>query len=217
MTLKEITILLADWSDYLVLPVAVFSLVTIRRNNYFKILSVYLFCLAPWMIASKITADYKISNYYLYHIMGLVELVFTFLLYRGLGLKKHWDSVFIIVLVAYLADSGYLFVHGKEEMNSVGLSCCMLFMIVLGLNFIWKLYQEEKVEYLGFYPYFYISGGLTVFASGAFFGYLLIARMTDEVVPEENFDYSWLIISGFTYLKFILIVLGIFVEKNYAK
>lgn len=177
----------------------------------------YLFCLAPWMIASKITADYQVTNYYLYHVIGLVELVFTFLLYRNLGLNKKWNGVFGMVLVVYLVDSVYLFAHGKEEINSLGLSFCMLFMMVLGFNFIWKLYREEKVEYLGFYPYFYISGGLTVFASGAFFGYLLIARMTDEVVPIENFAYSWLIVSGFTYIKFILIVLGIFVERKYAK
>ncbi len=217
MTLKEITILLADWSDYLVIPVAVCSLLTIRRNSYFQVLSIYLVVLLPLMIASKITADYKIANYYLYHIIGLTELVFTFLLYRSLGLKKRWNGVFGIILVVYLVDSIYLFAKGREEINSIGLSLCMLFMMVLGFNFIWKLYQEEKVEYLGFYPYFYISGGLTVFASGAFFGYLLIARMTDEVTPEENFFYSWIIISGFNYIKFILIVLGIFVERKYAK
>ena len=217
MTLKEITILLAVWSDYLVIPVAVLSLLTIQRNRYFKVLSTYLFCLAPWMIASKITADHQISNYYLYHIIGLVELVFTFLLYRSLGLRKNWDGVFGIVLVAYLVDSIYLFATRKEEINSLGLSLCMLLMIVLGFNFIWKLYQEERVEYLGFYPYFYISGGLTVFASGAFFGYLLIARMSNETIPAENFYYSWIIVSGFSYIKFILIVLGIFVERKYAK
>ncbi|WP_343633934.1 hypothetical protein [Fluviicola sp.] len=217
MTLKEITILIADWSDYMILPVFAVSLFTVRRNNYFTILSAYLFCLAPWMIASKITADHKIANYYLYHIIGLVELIFTFLLYLSLDLKKYWNIIFGIVLVAYLVDSGYLLVHNREEINSVGLACCMFFMMALGFNFIWKLYQEEKVEYLGFYPHFYISGGLTVFASGAFFGYLLIARMTHEIVPEENFDYSWIIISGFTYIKFILIVLGIFVERKYAK
>lgn len=176
-----------------------------------------MFCLAPLTITSKITADYQINNYYLYHIIGLVELVFIFLLYRSLGLKKVWDVIFGVVLVAYLVDSLYLFATGREEINSVGLSFCMLFSIVLGFNFIWKLYQEEKVEYLGLYPYFYISGGLTVFASGAFFGYLLIARMSDEIIPAENFYYSWIIISGFTYIKFILIVLGIFVERKYAK
>ena len=217
MALKEITILLADWSDYLVVPVAVLSLVTIRRNRYFKILSAYLFCLTPLTIASKITADYQINNYYLYHIIGLVELVFVFLLYQSLGLKKAWNAVFGVVLTAYLVDSIYLFATGREEINSVGLSFYTLFSMVLGFNFIWKLYQEEKVEYLGFYPYFYISGGLTVFASGAFFAYLLIARMSDEVIPAENFYYSWIIISGFTYIKFILIVLGIFVERKYAK
>lgn len=217
MTLKEITILLADWSDYLAVPVAALSLFTIRRNSYFKILSGYLFFLAPLTIATAITANHKIPNYYLYHIIGLVELVFTFLLYRSLGLRKSWNVVFGMVVTAYLVDSIYLLVNGREEINSLGLSLCMLFMIVLGFNFIWKLYQEEKVEYLGFYPYFYISGGLTIFASGAFFGYLLIARMSDEIIPAENFYYSWLIISGFTYIKFILIVLGIFVERKYAK
>lgn len=217
MTLKEITILLADWSDYLVVPVAVLSLLTVKRNAYFRILSIYLFCLAPLTIASKITADYRIDNYYLYHIIGLIELVFTFSLYRNLGLKAGWNWGFLIVSAVYLVDSIYLISAGREEINSVGLSCCMLFMIALGFNFIWKLYQEEKVDYLGFYPYFYISGGLTVFASGAFFGYLLIARMSDEIIPAENFYYSWLIISGFTYIKFILIVLGIFVERKYAK
>ena len=217
MTLKETTILLADWSDYLAAPVAVLSLWTVRRSKYFQILSVYLFCLAPLTIASKITADRQIDNYYLYHLIGLAELVFTFLLYRSLGLRRSWDVVFGILLTAYAADSLYLFANGREEMNSIGLSLCMLFGIVLGLNFIWKLYREEKVEYLGFYPYFYTTGGLTVFASGAFFGYLLIARMTDEVIPAENFYYSWIIISGFNYIKFILIVLGIFVERKYAK
>lgn len=217
MTLKDLSILLADWSDYLVIPVALLSLLTIRRNRYFNILSVYLFLLVPLNVATKITADYQIPNYYLYHMIGLLDLVFTFLLYRSLGLRRSWNGVFGMVLIIYLVDSYSIFAKGKEEINSIGLSLCMLFIIVLGFNFIWKLYREEKVEYLGFYSYFYITGALTVFASGAFFGYLLIARISDKVIPPEIFYYSWIIISGFMYIKFILIVLGIFVERKYAK
>ena len=104
-----------------------------------------------------------------------------------------------------------------KEMNSLGQSVAMFFIILLGLNFIWKLYNEEKVENLARHPYFYINSGFTVFASGAFFGYLLIAKLSDEKIPDENFYYSWLIISGFAYIKFMLITIGIFTGKKYAK
>lgn len=180
-------------------------------------LSVYLVLLAALVVATAVTADYQISNCYLYHGIGLVELLGVFGLYRSLGLKKAWDWFFLVVLGAYLADSFYLIGNRVEEINSVGQAFCMLFILVLGLNFIWKLYQEEKIEYLGRFPYFYINAGFTLFASGAFFGYLLIARISDESIPDENFYYSWLIISGFAYIKFILISIGIFVGRKYAK
>lgn len=217
MTLKHITIQLADWSDYLVIVVAVLSLLTIRTNSYFKLLSSYLFVLSILSIATLITANYQIHNSYLYHVLGGVELIFTFLLYRKLELKTGWNWVFLVVSSAYTVDSLYLVGNGIEEINSIGQSFCMLFIMVLGFNFLWKLYQEDKVEHLGRFPYFYINAGFTLFASGAFFGYLLIARISDEAIPEENFDYLWLIVSGFTYIKFILISIGIFVERKYAK
>ena len=217
MTLEEITILLASWSDYMWILVAVISLFTIRRNRYFWILSVYLFLIAPLYIETSITADYELNNNKIYYIIGFIELVFTFWLYRNLGFKHIWNWIFMIVVSIYTIDLVYNLIQDEEEINSIGQSVNMLFIILLGFNFIWKLYQEEKVEYLGFYPYFYISGGLTIFASGAFFGYLFIARMTPETTPAESFFYLWIIISGFNYIKFILIVLGIFVERKYAK
>lgn len=217
MTIKQLTILLADWSDFLVMIVALLSLLVVRKNDYFKLMSAYLFSLAILNIATMITANYQINNAYLYHVIGYVEVFFTFLLYRKLGLNKQWDYAFFILSVGYISDSIYLIANGVHEINSIGQSLCMLFIIVLGFNFLWKLYQEEKVEDLGRYPYFYINAGLTLFASGGFFGYLLIARLTNEAIPAINFYYSWLIIAGFVYVKFILIGIGIVVERKYAK
>lgn len=209
--------LLANWSDYLIVIVAVCSLLTLKINLYFKLLSCYLFVLSALTMATVITANYQINNFYLYHAIGFVELVFVFLLYRCLELSTSWNVLFIATFIIYSVDSCYLIGNHIQEINSVGHAVTMLFTIGLGMQFIWKLYREEKVEYLGHFSYFYISAGQTLFASGAFFGYLLIARISDEKVPDENFYHSWLIISGFAAIKFILILTGIFIGRKYAK
>lgn len=217
MLLKNITIQLADWSDYLVIIVALFSFWSTPNNSYFKLLSSYLLVLSGFTLATIVTAQYRIHNAYVYHAIGCIELIFIFLLYIKIGLQKSWYWVFLVTLTAYITNSIYEIVNGSEEINSVGQSFSMLFIMVLGFNFLLRLYQEEKVERLGSYPYFYINAGFTLFSAGSFFGYLLIARFTKKEIPDENFYYSWLIISGFTYIKFILISIGIFISKKYAK
>jgi hypothetical protein len=111
-----------------------------------------------------------------------------------------------------------MFLNNETDINSIGESIGMLLILVLGFNFLWKIYQEEKVENIGCYSYFYISTGLTLFAAGSFFGYLLISRMSTEQSPDDYFCYSWLIVSGFVIMKLILISVGILIEKKkYAK
>lgn len=215
--LKDITIQLADWAEYLSVLTAVLSFLTFKRKGFFSLLTIYLLVLSVLNIASKVTADFKIHNAYLYHLIGAFDLSFIYLLHRKLGLKAIWNWFFLLVAAVYLIDSLALVLRGADRINSYGQSLCMLFILVLGFNFLWKLYQEEKVDRLERYSYFYINAAFTLFASGAFFGYLLIARITDEEIPAENFYYSWLIISGFAYLKFILISIGILVERKYAK
>lgn len=217
LVLKDITIWLADWSDYLALLVALLSLLTYRSNGYFRLLTSYLFFIAILHLATTVTANYRVNNSYIYHAIGFAELTFAFLLYRRSGIQDWWIWLFLIVSAAYLTDSLYLMHNDILEINSIGQSIAMLFIILLGFNFLWKLYQEEKVDHIGRYPYFYIHAGLTFFAAGSFFGYLLIARLSGTAIPDENFYYSWLIISGFAYIKFALIASGILIQRRYAK
>lgn len=214
MSPKDLTIQLANCSDYLTIIIACLSLLTIRINTYFKLLSAYLFSLSALSITTLITAEYSINNSYLYHIMGLFELVFVYLLYHQLGLHRIWNWFFLMVLTAYATDSVYTILSGYVTINSTGIAYSMLFTILLGFNFLWKLFEEEKVEHLGNFPYFYITAGFTFFAAGSFFGYLLIGRMSSHDSPDNFFYNSWNIVSAFAILKLVLIAIAIIMERR---
>lgn len=214
MNLKELTILLADWSDYVVFALAILSLLTFKKNSFFKILTIYCFSLSAVLLLSTVLAIQEFNNLFLYHIIGLIEMVFAFLLYRKLGLEPVWNYILVFFITLYLVDSVIVFSSGGEEMNNLGMALCMLFVLLLGVNYIWKLYSEEKVVQISRHPLFYISAGFIFYAAGSFFGYLMITKLFVKEVPVNNFLISWIIISGFVYVKFVLIGIGILFARN---
>ncbi len=225
MTLKEITILIADYSDYLVVLVAALSIIRFRKSSFFKVLTTYCLSLASLYTIATILARQGVNNWLVYHLIGVVEIVFAFILYKQLGLKKIWTLIFVTVLILYFADSIYVAISDYNELalnpkaevyfvNHLGLSGGLLFILILGINFLWTLYKKEEVQEIGKYSIFYITSGITLYAGGAFFVHLYSSIIIDPEMSDDIFFYSWIMVAGLTYFKFILITIGLWYAKD---
>lgn len=216
MQLKEITIIIADFSDYLMVILALLSFLTVRKSAFFRLFSFYCITIALIYISSTITANYNISNGYLYHALGLLEIIFTYLLYKEIGLKSYWKGILFFFIGIYLLDTGYFVFSGENIISNFGLSISMLFVLILGIQFLWRLYKEGLTNNVVNYPYFYISAGFTFYGAASFFAYLMINRFLPSKTPEDYFYYSWLIVSFSIYIKFIFLSIGVLKARKHG-
>jgi hypothetical protein len=225
MSLKEITILILDYADYFVIAVALFSFLTFRVSTFFKILMIYCLTISLLHLTTGLLAKFYIHNWFIYHILGAVEIIFSFLLFREQGIKKGWTFAMYAALALYIGNSVYITLRDSIILNEIpdaeayyvndlGLSLALFFILILGINFLWKLYKMEEIKDIGNYPIFYVSAGITVFAAGAFFVYLLTSNIMASSVSESIFFYSYILVACLTYIKFGLIAIGIWKARN---
>lgn len=223
--LKELTILLSDVSDYVILVVALVAFFRRNVSSFFYLLFLYCTVIGSLQLTTTILAENHISNWFVYQILGLTELVFVFYLYRKMGLRLSVSTILVPMLIIYFADVVWVIYsdyHSLMEnpntpvyfVNNLGLSLVMLYTIVLGFLFLWRTYLKGDVEDIGKYPYFYISAGFSCYAAGAFFFYLLSSRLVPRIDSPTLFYYSWIVVTFFIYLKSILLLVGLKFAKD---
>lgn len=223
--LEQITIWLSDCADYFVLLIAVAAFFVRNRNSFFQRLFIYCLIIGGLQLLTTIMAMNYLHNWYVYHVIGLVEIVFSFALYKALGLSVKWWMVFWLVIALYVTDSIWVSYHDTQLLkldedaeayfiNNFGLALSMLFTVALGINFLWKTYLKGTVKNITRYPYFYISAGMTFYGAGAFFTYLLSSDIAPKGIQDYIFHYSWMLVIAFTYIKFFFILLGLKFADN---
>lgn len=223
--LREIVIQLSDWSYYFVLLVGIISLIRFKVSKFFKLLAFYCIVQGFLYILTSIFAVHFMNNWPIYHVIGAIDILFAYLLFRELGMAQKWTLVFWIFLMGYF--SNLIFVYYRDFkilnanplaeayfVNSLGLAISLLFVLLLGINFLWKIYSEEKIVELEKYPHFYIVGGFSIFAGGAFFIYLFSASFMPSNIQESMSYYSWIFIAGLTFIKYSMILIGLRFAKN---
>lgn len=188
--MKEAATILANLSLLAPLVPAVLGLTRLKRSSQGQKLLVALMVfylanqgLGEWMV------HLKTSNFPLYHLNILVEtcvLWLIFYLEKGLifrPAKLFWGLQGILVVSWAISVAG---AGGFWQPPTLSLTIQSVLLIVLALQFLWKTFQEMKVERVEREFLFWVTLGILVnFAGG-----LLIAAFFTFLTEREDVYYA---------------------------
>lgn len=170
----------------------------------YRILLLYLFLEGIIrLIAILISFLGNRDNLYLYHLLGLIELITIYLIYEK-KLKSYWTLSIGIVAIFY---AFIYFFPVLPHSNIIGLAPIRFFIIILGMNYLWGLYQKKTLQPLKQIPFFYVNAGFMLYAAGSFF----ISLMSSKVMKESDDSFyhnAWIIEAGIMIFHLCLITYG---------
>lgn len=212
MRLRDLTILLYDISELLFVPVSLLAVIALLLKVRIPYLLLFLVLNMVLRTASVYMADAMINTMPVYHVLGAVDLVLCFLIYR-VHVSNRWTIAVAIVLLLYVFNSVAL--TSVFESNSVGLTAVQFFILLLGFNYLSALYKEGSAE-LEKEGFFWMNAGFMIYAAGAFF----VNLMSSKIVSKETndlFHNAWIIEAIVGILRLFLIAFGYLVALRARK
>ncbi len=211
MSLRDLSIWVADLSDYATFVAGTFVFLLSLPKRDYLLLAVLFLLTGTLKIVSLFLADIYIQNMPFYHLIGLLEITFIYLIYQRPRLHFFWHLFAAGIILTYILNS--IFVQSIYEVNNIALAINQLFVLILGFNFLSGIYQKNEVPDIGRYPFFYINAGFMLYAAGAFFVYLLSSRIFEQD-PSDFFHNAWILESLFNLFRLILICIGVMYSRR---
>jgi hypothetical protein len=205
MTLRDFTILFYDISEYVYIPVAIFSCIVFLRTSQYFSLFLMLVIVTGIRITSIKMADNDINTMYLYHVIGFVELILVYWLYNKY-ISKIWKYMVPVFGVLYLFNS--LYIVSLNEPNSSGLAFVQFIILLFGLNYLKELYQKAEITSLKKDSFFFINSGFIIYAAGSFFVNLMSSKIVNAST-NDFFNNAWIMEAGFGIIRLLLITYGL--------
>jgi uncharacterized membrane protein len=106
-----------------------------------------------------ITSEMGIFNMPAYHLLAAVEVILLYEFYARITYSKgprRWVTVLLVIL--FLFNS--VFIEPLEQFNSFAWTFGILFLLCLGLSYLYKLYDDLENIHLPTHPLFVINTGL---------------------------------------------------------
>ena len=194
----------SDVSEILPLMVWIFFA---QKKMPYRLLGILFVISSTLKIYSLITAELHINNMAAFHLLALVEIVLVYCFYNQLIFKKIHLSGLIAIALANILNS--IFFQDIHSFNSLAWTFNMIALIVMGLMYFYKVYNDEE-DYtpLNERPAFIITSGWLIYASGALFTYLLGTEILSGT-PEGFYKNAWIFQCISNILKNIIIAYGL--------
>ncbi len=198
----EVLILLAEICDFTEL-LPVISFIWFKKTKEYKFIFWQLIIAACLNILSIVLSRNGIHNLYLYHILGLSEIILIPLFYYSiLKFNRKYFFVFFINILLYLIISNY---EGFTTINALSRSFSSFVILIHGILFLRHIYINESSNDISKSSYFIINAAFLIFFSSSFFTFL----MSKEILSLELtnwFGASWLIYIFANLIKNLLLV-----------
>jgi hypothetical protein len=147
-------------------------LVFARKLPEYRLLGIFFAISAPLKLLSLVTAKLDIHNMPVYHLLALTEVVMIYCFYCRLAFKKIYFSGAMLLTLLNLWLS--LFIQKLTAFNSIGWTLDMLILIIIGILYLFRLYNDEQDDLpLQQRPVFIITAAWLIYASGSLFTYLM--------------------------------------------
>ncbi|MGK7389424.1 MAG: hypothetical protein ACNS60_03710 [Candidatus Cyclobacteriaceae bacterium M2_1C_046] len=210
MSFLKITSLINKSSDFVeLLPVYLF-LKNKNRIAAYPFLFCELLIHGILDISTFILTLLSIYNLFIYHAIGLFELIFIFLFYKRLTeLPKYIFYCFYLVLILYILNSLFLEpIFNPAIINAFGRSLSCLFLLFLGFIYLYNLYKKDKI--INFYqnPDFLINSGLMIYFATSFFTFLFSKKIL-SLELSSFFSAAWVLHSSVDIIRAVMISIGL--------
>src|SRR5260221_4395434 len=139
MDLKFFTLLAGGTSDISeLIPVIIYLKYVFKKQPY-MILGNYFILSASIKVLTLVTALMIIHNMPAYHLLVIIEAVFLYVFYARI-IYNSQPQIWIIAILILLNVLNSLFYESIYQFNSVGWTFCIIFLLCLGLRYLYKLY-----------------------------------------------------------------------------
>ncbi len=203
---RDIDFALADVSDVsAVLPLTVWLFFAKKQGPY--LIHGVFFCLFFAVnLYTLVTAELGQNNLPAYHLLALLQVEAVYIFFCQLAYQRIYWSGVIGLIIFHMANA--IFYESIWTFNSLAWTIDMIIMIIVGLSYFLKLYNNEaNYTPLQGRPDFTITAGWLLYASGSLFTYLMGTKILSGYA-EGFFKNAWLLQSVSNILKDIIISYG---------
>jgi len=210
MEFRDLTIAIYDISEYSYLLVGLYALWKSWTTKKYCWLTTFFLSTGLIRTASVFMADEELNTMYLYHLIGFLELLFAYVIYRKY-IQKWWSTFVIGIALFYLSNS--LFFTSIFEANSVGLTFIQLVVLLFGLNYLFLLYRSGDEENLSKSAFFFFNAGFMIYAAGSFFVNLMSSKIV-SASTNDFFNNAWIIEAFVAMIRLLCFSFGLYLVKR---
>lgn len=212
MDLESFNYWVSSISDITALLPVVLCLVVVPRRQPYLLLSWYFYLSGIIMIGTLITSEMGIFNMPAYHLLAAVEVILLYFFYAQITFSKG-PSGWVTFLLAALFLFNSLFIEPLDQFNSFAWTFGILFLLCLGLAYLYKLYDDLENIHLPTHPLFVINTGFLIYFAGSLFTYILGSRILSEEA-KGFFHNGWVIQSFSTIVKNTIAGYGLWLARH---
>ncbi|MGW8122639.1 hypothetical protein ACV07N_08250 [Roseivirga echinicomitans] len=195
---------MTNW-DYFFVYSSVFSplipLFLLLKRGYNRSLRIIILFIAASFL-TDLTSAFLIrgNNYIFLHGYGLLEALILFWFFNTVIKNQKWIPFLAIAFSVFYLINSIWFEWGV--FNTIGRSVECLIMIFLSLRLFYQFFQLEEDIFIDRSPTFWITIGILVYFSGAFFTFTLSKYILTDVP-------LWVLHNISNVLKNIFLAIGL--------
>ncbi len=195
----------ADLMDLIPIMFLLFSKSLAHKRVW---LSAYLISNLFLLIISIYLARLGSNNMWVYHLIGLCELIFIYLYFRSsLRITPFLKVTFWIILAFYISQS--MFFIPLEEINALARGVSILFLLTLCLYSFYETYKNQALTEITTAPDFWIACAFLMYTSGTFFAFLLSYESLFNNNGNWYFTHgTWILLSAVQIVKCLILATG---------
>ncbi|WP_339694996.1 hypothetical protein [uncultured Roseivirga sp.] len=194
---------MTNW-DYFFVYSSVFSplipLLFLLKGRYNGPLQIIILFISLSFLTDLVSVFLFGNNYTVLHLYGLLEALILFWFFNSVIKNQKWIPFLALAYSVFYLINSIWFEWG--EFNTMGRSVECLIMIFLSLRLFYQFFKLEEDIFIDRSPIFWITIGVLVYFSGAFFTFTLSKYiLTDAPL--------WILHNTSNVLKNVFLAIGL--------
>ena len=194
---------MTNW-DYFFVYSSVFSplipLLFLLKGRYNGLLRIIILFISLSFLTDLVSVFLFGNNYTVLHLYGLLEALILFWFFNRVIKNQKWIPFLAIAFSVFYLINSIWFEWGV--FNTIGRSVECLIMIFLSLRLFYQFFKLEEDIFIDRSPIFWITIGVLVYFSGAFFTFTLSKYILTDVP-------FWILHNISNVLKNVFLAIGL--------
>jgi magnesium-transporting ATPase (P-type) len=212
MDLGSFNIWVSSVSDITALLPVILCVFFVPRQQPYTWLSWYFYLSGFIMIITLITSEMGIFNMPAYHLLAAVEVILLYAFYAVIT-HSNGPRAWVIGTLVVLFILNSFFIEPIDQFNSFAWTFGIIFLLCLGLGYLYKLYDDLENIHLPSHPLFIINTGFLIYFAGSLFTYILGSKILSEEA-KGFFHNGWVIQSFSNIVKNTIVGYGLWLARQ---